>query len=105
MLVLRNIAASISLMLISAFAAFAQNEDDPVAELRKVRESFVAATLDSCSPSDEVTENFMTYSEHGRAAIDVLLMQLYLAVQLPQSEVERVIGLFDSERRQWMDID
>ncbi len=105
MLVLRNIAASISLMLILSFATFAQDADGSLAELRKVRESFVAAMLDSCSPSDEVTENFMTYSEHGRAAIDVLLMQLYLAVQLPESEVERVIGLFDSERRQWRDID
>lgn len=105
MLVLRNIAASISLMLVSSFAAFAQSGEDSVAELRKVRESFVAATLDSCSPSDEVTENFLTYSEHGRAAIDVLLMQLYLAVQLPQSEVDRVVGLFDFDRRQWRDID
>ena len=92
-------------MLVSSFVAFAQSGEDSVAELRKVRESFVAATLDSCSPSDAVTENFLTYSEHGRAAIDVLLMQLYLAVQLPQSEVDRVVGLFDFDRRQWRDID
>ena len=32
-------------------------------------------------------------------------MQLYLAVQLPQSEIERVVGLFDFDRRQWRDID
>ncbi len=102
---LRNIAVSVSLLLVSHFAAFAQGLEDSLAELRKVRESFVEATLDSCSPSDEVTENFLTYSEHGRAAIDVLLMQLYLSVQLPEGEVERVMGLFDFERRQWRDID
>lgn len=76
-----------------------------LAELRKVRESFVQATLASYSPSDDVTENFLACSEHGRAAIDVLLMQLYLSVQLPEDEVRRVMGLFDRETGRWRDID
>ena len=64
MLVLRNIAVSISLMLVSSFVAFAQSGEDSVAELRKVRESFVAATLDSCSPSDEeIIEIFRGFSK------------------------------------------
>lgn len=103
--ILRNIASVSLMLLLSASVSFAQDGSGSASELRKVRESFVAATLDSCSPSEEVTENFMTYSERGRAAIDVLLMQLYLAVQLPQDEVERVIDLFDFDRRQWRDID
>lgn len=74
-------------------------------ELAKVRESFISTSLASYSPSDEVTRHYMKYSEDGRAAIDVLLMQLYLSVQLPQDEVSRVMDLFDYEKRQWKDID
>lgn len=74
-------------------------------ELAKVRESFINTTLVSYSPSDEVTRNYLKYSENGRAAIDVLLMQLYLSVQLPPDEVSRVMELFDFDKRQWKDID
>ncbi len=77
----------------------------PGTALQGVRDSFVEATVSSYSPSDEVTANFLAYSENGRAAIDVLLMQLYLSVQLPEAEVARVMGLFDFDRRQWRDID
>ena len=91
--------------LIFSVAAQAQPADSSILELRKVREAFVNTTTVSYSPSDEVTRNFLAYSENGRAAIDVLLMQLYLSIQLPPQEVERVTGLFDYETGRWKDID
>ncbi len=93
------------LQIQSSVQAGSQSEDNAVAELRKVRDSFVNTTIVSYSPSDEVTRNFLSYSENGRASIDVLLMQLYLSVLLPQQEVERVMALFDYETGQWKDID
>ena len=99
------------LLAIVLFLAFAlgasagETPDSSILELRKVRESFVRTTLVSYSPSPEVTERFLEYSDRGRAAIDVLLMQLYLSVQLPEDEVRRVMDLFDWEKGQWTDID
>lgn len=79
--------------------------ESSILALRKVRDSFIKTTIASYSPSDEVTQNFLTYSQNGSASIDVLLMQLYLSVQLPRQEVERVMSLFDYEEGLWKDID
>lgn len=95
----------ISVCTVLAFSVSSYAQDaGKVDEIRKVRDSFIQTTLVSYSPSDEVTENFLDYSEHGRASIDVLLMQLYLSVQLPEAEVRRVMELFDYETGQWSDI-
>lgn len=103
--ILGTLVSGIILSTIS-FSALAQEASSPITleQLREVRKSFVDVTVDSYSPSDEVTENFLRYSENGRAAIDVLLMQLYLSVQLPPEEVSRVMGLFDYGSGQWRDI-
>ncbi len=92
---------------LTRLADMPQSQDESLtqADLDRIRQSFIDATIVSHSPSAEVTERFLTYSEYGRAAIDVLLMQLYLSIQLPEEEVDRVMGLFDREKRQWRDID
>lgn len=98
--------ASAAILSTISLSSLAQETSKHISleQLRQVRESFVNVTVDSYSPSEEVTENFMRYSENGRAAIDVLLMQLYLSVQLPPEEVSRVMGLFDYDAGQWKDI-
>ena len=101
----KYILTAVFTLAFSLAASAREAPDSSILELRKVRESFVNTTLVSYSPSPEVTERFLEYSDNGRASIDVLLMQLYLSVQLPSEEVERVMGLFDWEKGQWTDID
>lgn len=92
------ITLGLSLFQLNAIA------NDDLQQLQKLRESFVRTTIENYSPSDEVTANYLKYSGYGRSAIDVLLLQLYLSVQLPEQEVQRVIDLFQEDRR-WSDID
>ena len=73
----------------------------PLDDLRK---SFVEASVVSYSPNAEVTEKFVRYSDNGRAN-DVLLLQLYMSVHLPDAEVESLMEAFDWERKCWRDID
>ena len=73
----------------------------PLDDLRK---SFVDATVVNYAPDTELTEKFIRYSDNGRAN-DVLLLQLYLSVYLPEKEVVRIIDEFDLERGCWRDID
>ena len=101
----KYILSAVLTLAFSLAASAQETTDSSILELRKVRDSFVSTTLGSYSPSPEVTERFLEYSDNGRASIDVLLMQLYLSVQLPSEEVERVMGLFDWEKGQWTDID
>ena len=44
-------------------------------DLEKTRDAFVKMSVVNYAPNDEVTENFIRYSENGRAN-DVLLLQL-----------------------------
>lgn len=72
--------------------------------IKDVKSAFMQMTLRNYSSSDQVTENFLKYSDLGLAN-DVQLLQLYLSVFLPDHEVERLLGLFDWENNCWKDID
>lgn len=84
-------------MLLSAVLSAAS----PLDALRK---SFVEASVVSFAPDSCVTGLFLKYSDYGRAN-DVLLLQLYMAVHLPDAEVERLLAMYDSDRGCWTDID
>lgn len=82
--------------------AFAMNATaSPLNELRK---SFVQASAVTYAPNNEVTERFIHYSDNGRAN-DVLLLQLYMSVHLPDAEVESLLASFDRAAGCWRDID
>ncbi len=70
--------------------------------LDALRASFAEAARASAATSDQVTRNFMKYSEFGRAN-DVLLLQLYTSIALPDDEVSRLLELWDGD--QFTDID
>lgn len=72
--------------------------------LSYIRDSFIKASLVSYAPDAEITDKFIAYSDYGRAN-DVLLLQLYMSVKLPDAEVNRLLGLFDKEGGFWTDID
>lgn len=90
----------ISIILLELFALF-QVVASPLDDLRK---SFVDASIVNYAPDDDVAINFIRYSDNGRAN-DVLLLQLYLSVCLPDVEVEKLIDGFDSIKKCWKDID
>ena len=71
--------------------------------LDRVRDSFVRVSALSYAPDEEITDRFIRYSDYGRAN-DVLLLQLYMSVHLPDAEVRRLLGLFDAGGF-WRDID
>lgn len=75
----------------------------PVGPLDRVRQAFVDVSVMSYAPDGEATERFVRYSDYGRAN-DVLLLQLYTSVHLPDGEVRRLLGLFDAGGF-WSDID
>lgn len=59
-----------------------------------------------CAPytsDSEVAGKFLECSGNGENSIDVMLMQLYFAVDLPQGEIDRLLGLFRDGV--WEDID
>ncbi len=72
--------------------------------LDNVRKAFVDAAAETCAPSDELTDLFVRYSSKGRAN-DVLLLQLYNYVHIPDAEVNRLLEKFDWEQGCWKDID
>ena len=72
--------------------------------MKRARESFLRLTEMNYAPDEEVAETMMRLSGEGRAN-DVMLLQLYMAVHLPDAEVERLLGLFDWEKGAWTDID
>ncbi len=76
----------------------------PASSLDSVRKAFVEAASASYSPSEELTWRFIEYSSYGKAN-DVLLMQLYNYVHLPDKEVQRLLDEFDWENKCWKDID
>ena len=64
----------------------------PAGPLDRVRQAFVDVSVMSYAPDGEATERFVRYSDYGRAN-DVLLLQLYTSVHLPDGEVRRLLGL------------
>ena len=54
----------------------------PAGPLDRVRQAFVDVSVMSYVPDGEATERFVRYSDYGRAN-DVLLLQLYTSVHLP----------------------
>lgn len=85
--------------LLSSICAIAQASD-----LDVVRKAFVEASACNYAPDDSVTARCIRFSEHGRAN-DVLLLQLYLSVHLPDNEIEELIASFDRKKGCWDDID
>lgn len=93
-------------MMMSFFcsAGTRQAPDGRCTDIETARKSFVRTAVSSYSPTEEVTEQFIAYSDYGRAN-DVLLLQLYMSVKLPDSEIRRLIGIFSFEEGFWTDID
>lgn len=102
--VLISAAVGIVLSFGCCFIAGAVSAEDGLSDLRKAREVFLTLTEKNYAPDASVAEDFIRLSEIGRAN-DVMLLQLYMAVHLPDAEVERIIGLFDWEKGGWKDID
>lgn len=73
-------------------------------DLQRVRERFVEASAQNYAPDEASLRNFIRYSDHGRAN-DVLLLQLYIAVHLPDDEVQSLLASFDWQQGCWKDID
>ncbi|MCD8313235.1 MAG: sugar lyase, partial [Bacteroidales bacterium] len=84
--------------------ASAQENAAASSGLDALREAFVQTALTSYSTSEENTWKFIEYSEYG-SGNDVLLMQLYMSVLLPDGEVNRLLDAFDLESGSWKDID
>lgn len=87
-------------LLLAASSAFGL----AASPLDGVRKAFVEASVADYSPDAQTTERFILYSDHGRAN-DVLLLQLYLSVHLPDGEVEALLDSYDWESGSWKDID
>ena len=71
-------------------------------ELDALRTAFVQASSVSYAPDAETRDRFIAYSEHGKAN-DVLLLQLYMSVHLPDEEVRTLLEGFTDGH--WNDID
>ena len=80
--------------------SYARAAEDLSPSLEKVRKAFVEASVVSYAPDEDVTWKFIEYSDYGRAN-DVLLLQLYMAVHLPDSEVQRLLDAYDWENGCW----
>ncbi|MGN0189275.1 MAG: polysaccharide lyase family 8 super-sandwich domain-containing protein [Candidatus Cryptobacteroides sp.] len=65
--------------------------------------SFRNAVCTPYTSDSEVAGKFIEYSGNGENSIDVMLMQLYFAVDLPQDEIDRLLGLLTDGI--WKDID
>jgi hypothetical protein len=88
-------------MMATAVALSLSATASPLNELRK---AFVEVSAVTYAPNEDVTERFIRYSDNGRAN-DVLLLQLYMSVHLPDVEVESLLSAFDWEAGCWKDID
>ncbi len=94
---MKKVTIIIALLLSSAITLLSS----PLDGLRK---SFVEAAAVSYAPSEELTRRFMEYSSNGRAN-DVLLLQLYNYIHIPDTEVERLLSEYDWDKGCWNDID
>ena len=89
--------------VLAALALLVTTRTVSAGRLDRLRDAFIDVSVMSYAPDGEVTERFIRYSDYGRAN-DVLLLQLYMSVHLPDAEVERLLGLFDAGGF-WTDID
>lgn len=69
-----------------------------------VRKAFVEKTIENYAYSDKEQEDYLLYSEMGRAN-DLILLQLYIYGHLPSGEVNRIIDNFNFDNGSWNDID
>lgn len=69
-----------------------------------VRKAFVEKTIENYAYSDKELEDYLLYSEMGRAN-DLILLQLYIYGHLPSDEVSRLVANFNFENGSWNDID
>lgn len=88
---------SIMLMLLLTGVASASPLDG-------VRKAFVEKTIENYAYSDSEQENYLLYSEMGRAN-DLILLQLYMYGHLPSAEVDRLVENFNYDSGAWNDID
>ena len=95
-----RIRIKLTIVLIFAVSSVTRVSASPLNEVRK---AFIEASAVTYAPNDEVTERFIRYSDNGRAN-DVLLLQLYMSVHLPDTEVESLLAAFDRETGCWRDI-
>lgn len=93
---------SVFLLALSVLSLYLTAQEKSV--LDPIRKAFTEASVETYAPNEEVTERFIRYSDHGRAN-DVLLLQLYMYVHLPDREVERLLENFNWEKGCWNDID
>lgn len=94
---MKRIILSVFSAALCMLSAYASSLDD-------IRRAFVEAAAVNYAPDGDVAERFIRYSDGGRAN-DVLLLQLYMSVHLPDSEVERLLEAYDWDRGCWTDID
>ena len=88
---------SIMLMLLLTGAAGASPLDG-------VRKAFVEKTIENYAYSESEQQNYLLYSEMGRAN-DLILLQLYMYGHLPSDEVNRLVENFNFDSGAWNDID
>ena len=88
---------SIMLMLFLTGAAGASPLDG-------VRKAFVEKTIENYAYSESEQQNYLLYSEMGRAN-DLILLQLYMYGHLPSDEVNRLVENFNFDSGAWNDID
>ena len=84
--------------LIAILLCLVQNPD-----WTALRSAFRDAAAATAVTKDALTDEYITLSDHGRMN-DVLLLQLYTSVHLPEDEVEWLLDLF-SEDGTFSDID
>ncbi len=72
--------------------------------LDAVRKAFVEKTIENYAYSESEQEDYLLFSELGRAN-DLILLQLYMYGHLPSDEVDRLIANFNFETGAWNDID
>lgn len=93
-----------SILLFALFGVLNILSMQAKSDLEALRKAFVEASVETYAPNEEVTDLFIRYSDYGRAN-DVLLLQLYMYVHLPDQEVERLLADFNWEKGFWNDID
>ncbi len=85
------------IILYSILAAVSATAAATTDRLDAVRESFCRTSIMDYASNEAERKAFIECSDHGDASIDILLMQLYLSVQLPDNEIERVISLMQPD--------
>lgn len=90
---------SFCLLVCAGLSSQIQTGTEPVVD--SLRSRFARAAAFDYAHNAQVTENFIRYSDYG-SGNDVLLLQLYNAVLLPDAEVERLLSLF--KKGAWRDI-